>query len=35
VDVPGRALVLQADRRGIVYDDEAEVPLPRGEAVTP
>ena len=25
--VPGRALVLQADRRGIVYGDEAEVPL--------
>ena len=26
-EVPGRALVLQADRRGIVYGDEAEVPL--------
>jgi homoserine kinase len=25
--VPGRALALQADRRGIVYGDEAEVPL--------
>ena len=25
--VPGRTLVLQADRRGIVYGDEAEVPL--------
>ena len=25
--VPGRALVLQADRTGIVYGDEAEVPL--------
>ncbi len=25
--VPGRALVLHADRRGIVYGDEAEVPL--------
>jgi homoserine kinase len=26
-DVPGRALVLQPDRRGIVYGDEAEVRL--------
>jgi homoserine kinase len=26
-EVPGRALVLQADRRGIVYGDEAEVAL--------
>ena len=26
-DVPGRALVLQPDRRGIVYGDEAEVAL--------
>jgi homoserine kinase len=26
-EVPGRALVLQADRTGIVYGDEAEVPL--------
>ena len=25
--VPGRVLVLRADRRGIVYGDEAEVPL--------
>ena len=25
--VPGRTLVLQADRRGIVYGDEADVPL--------
>ena len=25
--VPGRALVLAADRRGIVYGDEADVPL--------
>jgi homoserine kinase len=25
--LPGRALILQADRRGIVYGDEAEVPL--------
>jgi hypothetical protein len=25
--VPGRVLALQADRRGIVYDDEAEVTL--------
>ena len=25
--VPGRVLALQADRRGIVYDDEAEVLL--------
>ena len=25
--VAGRALVLQADRTGIVYGDEAEVPL--------
>ena len=25
--VPGRGLVLQADRAGIVYGDEAEVPL--------
>jgi homoserine kinase len=34
-EVPGRALVLQADRRGIVYGEEADVPLVRGEAVTP
>jgi homoserine kinase len=27
VGVAGRALVLQADRRGLVYGDEAEVPL--------
>jgi homoserine kinase len=27
VRVPGRALVLQPDRRGLVYGDEAEVPL--------
>jgi homoserine kinase len=26
-NVPGRALVLRADRRGIVYGDEADVPL--------
>ena len=25
--VPGRVAVLQADRRGIVYGDEADVPL--------
>jgi homoserine kinase len=25
--VPGRAVVLQTDRRGLVYGDEAEVPL--------
>ncbi len=25
--VPGRVLALRADRRGIVYGDEAEVPL--------
>ncbi len=25
--LPGRVLALQADRRGIVYGDEAEVPL--------
>ena len=25
--VPGRVLVLQADRRGLVYGDEAEVTL--------
>jgi homoserine kinase len=26
-EVPGKAMVLQADRTGIVYGDEAEVPL--------
>ena len=25
--VPGRVLALRADRRGIVYGDDAEVPL--------
>jgi len=35
VGVPGRARVLQADRRGIVYGDEAEVALPGRESVSP
>jgi homoserine kinase len=33
--VPGRAQVFRADRRGLVYGDEAEVPLSPGRAVSP
>jgi homoserine kinase len=33
--VTGRALVLRADRRGLVSGDEAEVPLSSGTAVSP